>query len=139
MWLYDLMVYFFVCQKCGWQTLITRNSEFHFYFVIILSHTAFHCNQSCNRLTYCCQIDYTVLLCVTVLSQNTYWLIMTQWRWITLRLYFWWNWRKRLAFMKHYQKIRESSEYNMDLTLRLLMSYIYGAPILDVYRSHTTT
>ena len=25
------------------------------------------------------------------------------------------------------------------LTLRLLMSYIYGAPILDVFRSHTTT
>ena len=25
------------------------------------------------------------------------------------------------------------------LTLRLLMSYIYGAPILDVPRSHTTT
>ena len=25
------------------------------------------------------------------------------------------------------------------LTLRLLMSYIYGAPILDVSRSHTAT
>jgi len=25
------------------------------------------------------------------------------------------------------------------LALRLLMSYIYGAPILDVSRSHTTT
>jgi len=25
------------------------------------------------------------------------------------------------------------------LTLRWLMSYIYGAPILDVSRSHTTT
>ena len=25
------------------------------------------------------------------------------------------------------------------LTLRRLMSYIYGAPILDVSRSHTTT
>ena len=25
------------------------------------------------------------------------------------------------------------------LTLRLLISYIYGAPILDVSRSHTTT
>ena len=25
------------------------------------------------------------------------------------------------------------------LTFRLLMSYIYGAPILDVSRSHTTT
>ena len=28
---------------------------------------------------------------------------------------------------------------NMTLTLRRLMSYIYGAPILDVSRSHTTT
>jgi len=27
----------------------------------------------------------------------------------------------------------------IDLTLRLLMSYIYGAPILDISRSHTTT
>ena len=26
-----------------------------------------------------------------------------------------------------------------DLTLRRLMSYIYGAPIVDVSRSHTTT
>jgi len=25
------------------------------------------------------------------------------------------------------------------LTFRLLMSYIYGAPILDISRSHTTT
>ena len=29
--------------------------------------------------------------------------------------------------------------YNAGLTLRRLMSYIYGAPILDVSRSHTTT
>ena len=28
---------------------------------------------------------------------------------------------------------------NKSLTLRLLMSYIYGAPILDVSRSHTKT
>ena len=28
---------------------------------------------------------------------------------------------------------------HIPLTLRLLMSYIYGAPILDVSRSHTTT
>ena len=27
----------------------------------------------------------------------------------------------------------------LSLNLRLLMSYIYGAPILDVSRSHTTT
>ena len=31
------------------------------------------------------------------------------------------------------------TKVNSLLTLRLLMSYIYGAPILDVSRSHTTT
>jgi len=34
----------------------------------------------------------------------------------------------------HVSRIRVKS-----LTIRLLMSYIYGAPILDVSRSHTTT
>ena len=34
----------------------------------------------------------------------------------------------------HVSRIRVKS-----LTLRLLMSYIYGAPILDISRSHTTT
>jgi len=34
----------------------------------------------------------------------------------------------------HVSRIRVKS-----LTLRLLMSYIYGAPILDVSRSHMTT
>jgi len=34
----------------------------------------------------------------------------------------------------HVSRIRVKS-----LTLRLLMLYIYGAPILDVSRSHTTT
>jgi len=32
-----------------------------------------------------------------------------------------------------------TSPYLVILTLRLLMSYIYGAPNLDVSRSHTTT
>jgi len=32
-----------------------------------------------------------------------------------------------------------SVDENVRLTLRWLMSYIYGAPILDVSRSHTTT
>jgi len=34
------------------------------------------------------------------------------------------------------ERVKEYSGY---LTLRRLMSYIYGAPILDVSRSHTTT
>jgi len=34
----------------------------------------------------------------------------------------------------HVSRIRVKS-----LTLRLVMSYIYGTPILDVSRSHTTT
>ena len=32
-----------------------------------------------------------------------------------------------------------SGDGEQHLTLRRLMSYIYGAPILDVSRSHTTT
>jgi len=39
-----------------------------------------------------------------------------------------------LVHFLHVSMIRVKS-----LTLRLLMSYIYGAPILDVSRSHTTT
>ena len=31
------------------------------------------------------------------------------------------------------------SKLHESLTLRRLMSYIYGAPILDISRSHTTT
>ena len=39
-----------------------------------------------------------------------------------------------------YTKFTSISEINFKyLTLRRLMSYIYGAPILDVSRSHTTT
>ena len=41
-----------------------------------------------------------------------------------------------LYFLLH-EKFEKTS--NFELTLRWLMSYIYGAPILDVSRSHTTT
>ena len=37
-------------------------------------------------------------------------------------------------YFLHVSRIRVKS-----LTIRLLMSYIYGAPILDVSSSHTTT
>jgi len=37
-------------------------------------------------------------------------------------------------YFLHVSRIRVKS-----LTLRQLMSYIYGAPVLDVSRSHTTT
>jgi len=40
-------------------------------------------------------------------------------------------WVSRWTSMKYFSQ--------HSLTLRLLMSYIYGAPILDVSRSHTTT
>ena len=36
-------------------------------------------------------------------------------------------------------KYEKQTSQVTELTLRLLMSYIYGAPILDVSRSHTTT
>ena len=37
------------------------------------------------------------------------------------------------------EEICETQRELFYLTLRLLMSYIYGVPILDVSRSHTTT
>jgi hypothetical protein len=40
----------------------------------------------------------------------------------------------KLAYVR-----RDKSTIKFYSTLRLLMSYIYGAPILDVSRSHTTT
>jgi len=42
-----------------------------------------------------------------------------------------------ILFAHHFLHV--SSVRVKSLTLRLLMSYIYGAPILDVSRSHTTT
>jgi len=36
-------------------------------------------------------------------------------------------------------KVNPCGDACRSLTFRLLMSYIYGAPILDVSRSHTTT
>ena len=42
------------------------------------------------------------------------------------------------AFECVIRKVQVNQE-GLKLTLRLLMSYIYGAPILDVSRSHTTT
>ena len=44
-----------------------------------------------------------------------------------------------LALLGAHHFLRVSRIRVKTLTLRLLMSYIYGAPILDVSRSHTTT
>ena len=47
-------------------------------------------------------------------------------------------WPIQLAFLK-YGKKKTARFHAFPLTLRRLMSYIYGAPILDVSRSRTTT
>ena len=44
-----------------------------------------------------------------------------------------------LALLGAHHFLRVSRIRVKSLTLRLLLSYIYGAPILDVSRSHTTT
>ena len=55
-----------------------------------------------------------------------------------------WNWRQQVRPRCRYQSTKPSivtswKTVSVILTLRWLMSYIYGAPILDVSRSHTTT
>jgi len=42
-------------------------------------------------------------------------------------------------FVAFHEFILDRSTLRGSLTFRRLMSYIYGAPILDVSRSHTTT
>ena len=58
----------------------------------------------------------------------------------------WHVWRKRKRHtgfwwgnLKEKEHLDLGLEWRIILTLRRLMSYIYGAPILDVSRSHTTT
>ena len=47
---------------------------------------------------------------------------------------------RRILGPQRDEKTGSGENYIMrSLTIRLLMSYIYGAPILDVSRSHTTT
>jgi len=53
-----------------------------------------------------------------------------------------WENISRLAIAKavfNNKKSLFTGKLDLNLTLRRLMSYIYGAPILDVSRSHTTT
>ena len=45
----------------------------------------------------------------------------------------------RIILNNNMAVLRAEGTILIDLTLRRLMSYIYGAPILDVSRSHTTT
>jgi len=45
----------------------------------------------------------------------------------------------RILLFGKYEGEDLGQDVGIILTLRLLMSYIYGAPILDVSRSHTMT
>ena len=45
----------------------------------------------------------------------------------------------RFSLSSNHSELCNSNLLTSSLTLKLLMSYIYGAPILDVSRSHTTT
>ena len=49
------------------------------------------------------------------------------------------EWRKLHNEESHSALCTDTHTNRTGLTLRRLMSYIYGAPILDVSRSHTTT
>ena len=48
-------------------------------------------------------------------------------------------WMKFWQFIRACRPSKQMPGENPKLTLRVLMSYIYGSPILDVSRSHTTT
>ena len=71
-------------------------------------------------------------MCVSVLIQGTYDLFNPLNPELNPICYF-------LALLGAHHFLHVSRIRVKSLTFRLLMSYIYGAPILDVSRSHTTT
>ena len=94
--------------------------------------------MSCRILLYNC--TYKCFVTVCYLHQLFWWwwkqvtcrksshsYVLSLFRFPTYRMYF-----RLSVFLYIY-------EHFYTLTLRRLMSYIYGAPILDVSRSHTTT
>ena len=91
-----------------------------------VSYSAHFTSELCNKHKYKKTSVATSFSCVAIFSLN-FNLLNPELNPIYL-----------LALLSHHflhvSRIRVKS-----LTIRLLMSYIYGAPILDVSRSHTTT
>ena len=65
------------------------------------------------------------------------WKVRQFWFHIFLQKYF--GSRFKIQFQFHFNRTSQHYQVRWILTLRRLMSHIYGAPILDVSRSHTTT
>jgi len=82
---------------------------------LFLSPFGLYCNA-------CCVIPF-----VSILDQRFFSIFYTQIFWDVVRL------------VLSVSKLHIRRSLQVLLTLRRLMSYIYGAPILDVSRSHTTT
>jgi len=80
-------------------------------------------NFTCRPVAFVC----------TITRQNEYWSEEC------LQQYFQRKMEHILRPLHFLCKLYSFEKSKRDLTLRRLMSYIYGAPILDVSRSHTTT
>jgi hypothetical protein len=91
------------------------------------------CRYSCLRSWWCVAVPPET--CRAVSRQNKLCNVASCWAYIRIQLSVVWLWLELKS------QIRETNSHFTPelLTLRLLMSCIYGAPILDVSRSHTTT
>ena len=106
-----------VFNEIGW-TLYTH----HIYWMCM--HSKWH--EQC----YCYWLLFDNIICHWIVKCN---------RWVSLYCILF-----HVINQKVSRDINKSPVYNncstfIELTLRWLMSYIYGAPMFDVSRSHTTT
>ena len=142
-WMFDL---------CFWQ-LAKLISDFRFqYFVMLLYCNVIeicHCSdwkctyKFCAKYFFCCALKFTNASAGKALNFDPL---------LNKELYNWSSsWRFNplnpelnpicylLAVLGAHHFLHVSRIRVKSLTFRWLMSYIYGAPILDVSRSHTTT
>ena len=107
-----------------------------------LLHTLRNNSRWINGITWCksmfakTKVDINKFTTITLLSTHTEKnQSIKQWHYISVNVF-----QDRFGDLQYWTSTWTlTSEINWKLTLRLLMSYIYGAPILDVFRSHITT
>ena len=96
---------------------------FSMYFCVVL------CIFVLLYVFLCCSMYFCVVLCIFVLSYY-FCVVLCIFCFMSLSVFF-------VCICILYDCHRVATQ--LQLNLRRLMSYIYGAPILDVSRSHTTT
>ena len=130
-----LVAYDFPKHNFFWKVLNSAPLNFPFHQLRLL----FFSHKTAQKSVFLTEIDAVQSMFIYIqVVHNFYFsfMIITVTKWKRVR------WPRQIACIKMSRKAYPSHSSTIwweRLTLRRLRSYIYGAPILDVSRSHTTT